>query len=216
MGEEKEKKKKKKKKEQAEESEPEPVKEESKEKKKSSKKKSSKKKSAQKAGSGVFAIFSEKVMKEFKEGFAFMDHDKDGIIGREDIRRAYDIIGKLVSDKEIEDLLNDAPVPISFTMFLTMFAERMSGEIDEDEAIISAFNAFDVGDGSRSIDPYIFKSALMGFGDKFSEKDCNEILSQLPQVEKGDNYDIGGILAMLISSNPDEEESGTASETGAE
>jgi len=210
MGEEKEKKKKKKKKEV--EPQPEPPKEEPKteskkdSKKSSSKKKSTKKKSTRKT-SGVFAVFSEKMMREFKEGFTFMDHDKDGILGREDIRRAYDIVGKLVSDRDIEDMMNDAPVPISFTMFLTMFADRMSGEADEDEVIVKAFKAFDIGDGS--IDPTNMRNALKGFGDRFSDKDCDEILSQMPQMEKSDNFDINAICEMLTSS-PVEEEGATS------
>jgi len=206
MGEEKEKKKKKKKKgdEEAPPTPEAPSKEPSKdESKKSSKKKSSKKKSTKK-GSGVFAVFPEKMLREFKEGFTFMDHDKDGILGREDIRRAFDIVGKLVTDKEIEDMINDAPVPISFTMFLTMFAERMSGEQDDDDMIIKAFRAFDVGDGS--IEPTSMRNALKGFGDRFSDKDCDEILSQLPQMEKSDNFDINGICEMLTSKPVDEEE----------
>jgi len=217
MGEEKEKKKKKKKKEEdAEAPKEEPKKEESKSSasssKKSSSKKKSKKKSTQKAGSGIFSVFSQKMMAEFKEGFTFMDHDKDGILGREDIRRAFDIIGKLVSDKEIEEMLNDAPVPITFTMFLTMFADRMSGEQDEDEVIIKAFKAFDNGDGG--IEPYAMRNALRGFGDRFSEKDCDEILSQLPQCEKNDNFDIAAICQLLTSSAGDEE--GETSASGGE
>jgi len=214
MGEEKEKKKKKKKKEEAPEPEPEPEPPKEEKKKKSTKKKSSKRKSAP-AGSGIFSVFSEKMMSEFKEGFNFIDFDKDGIIGKEDLRRAFDAIGKLVDDRELEGMIDEAPNPVSFTMLLTMFAERMGGggDVDEDDTIIAAFKAFDKGDGS--IDPIDMKNALQGFGDKFSDKDCNEILSQLPQCDDNDRFSVGGIIEMLCS-KPAEEEATTATETETE
>jgi len=209
MGEEKEKKKKKKKKEEAAEEAPEPPKEE---KKKSSKKKSSKRKSKQQ-GSGVFAVFTQKQLAEFKEGFNFIDHDKDGIIGLEDLRRGFDVIGKIVSEGELNEMLAEAQGPISFTMLLTMFAARMSGGVDEDDVIIAAFKAFDEGDGS--INPDTLKIALRTWGDKFTEKECNDILSQLPQCENNDRIDTLGVIEMLTASAQDEEE-GTGTESAAE
>merc|ERR1712183_1000989 len=57
----------------------------------------SKKKKAKKTpkggGSNVFDQFSQKQVAEFKEGFQFMDRDKDGIIGRGDIRATADDVG---------------------------------------------------------------------------------------------------------------------------
>jgi len=209
MGEEKEKKKKKKKKEEAAEEAPEPPKEE---KKKSSKKKSSKRKSKQQ-GSGVFAVFTQKQLAEFKEGFNFIDHDKDGIIGLEDLRRGFDVIGKIVSEGELNEMLAEAQGPISFTMLLTMFAARMSGGVDEDDVIIAAFKAFDEGDGT--INPDTLRIALKTWGDKFTEKECNDILSQLPQAENNDRIDTAGVIEMLTASAQDEEE-GTGTESAAE
>lgn len=56
-----------------------------------------------------------------------MDKDKDGILGKEDLRATWDMVGKLVSDKELDDMLAEAPGPINFTQLLTLFAQRMSG-----------------------------------------------------------------------------------------
>jgi len=211
MGEEKEKKKKKKKKEEAaaEEAPPEPPKEE---KKKSSKKKSSKRKSKQQ-GSGVFAVFTQKQLAEFKEGFNFIDHDKDGIIGLEDLRRGFDVIGKIASESDLNEMINEASGPISFTMLLTMFAARMSGGVDEDDVIINAFKAFDEGDGT--INPDTLRIALKTWGDKFTEKECNDILSQLPQCDNNDRIDTAGVIEMLTASAQDEEE-GTGTESAPE
>jgi len=212
MGEDSEKKKKKKKKKEEEVAEPEPAPEPVKEKKeKSSKKKSSKKKSSQRAGSGVFAIFSDKMMAEFKEGFSFMDADKDGQIGKDDLRRAFDIVGKLASDKELDDMLAEPPAALTFTMFLTMFAERMSGEADDDDVIIAAFKAFDNGEGG--IDPKMLEDYLSTWGEKFTEKEVKEIFPQLPRLEEQPHPDFISIneICHMLTSSPVEEEG----ETGA-
>jgi len=218
MGEDSEKKKKKKKKkeEEKEEPPPEPPKDESSKKKKSgSKKKSSKKKSTAMKGSGVFSMFSEKMIAEFKEGFVFIDYDKDGIIGKEDLRRAFDIVGKLVGDAELDELLNEPPNPLSFTQFISMFGERMSGEVDEDDVIIKAFQAFDSGNGG--IDNLMLEDYLATWGDKFTPAEVKEIFPQLPRLEeqpKPDYISIADICAMLTSKPAEEEETGT--ETGGE
>lgn len=56
-----------------------------------------------------------------------MDADKDGIIGKNDLRTAFDSVGRLASDKELDEMLNEAPAPINFTQLLNLFAVRMSG-----------------------------------------------------------------------------------------
>merc|ERR1712200_55388 len=82
---------------------------------------SKKKQEVQRSGSNVFSMFSQKQVAEFKEGFQLMDRDKDGILSKNDLRATLD------------EMINDAPGPINFTMLLTMFAERQSGGSDEDD-----------------------------------------------------------------------------------
>lgn len=61
------------------------------------------------------------------QAFQLMDQDKDGIIGKNDLRATFDNVGRLVTDKELDDMLNEAPAPINFTQLLNLFASRMSG-----------------------------------------------------------------------------------------
>lgn len=55
-----------------------------------------------------------------------MDWDKDGILGKEDLRATWDKVGKLVTDPELEAMLSEASGPVNFTQLLTLFAARMS------------------------------------------------------------------------------------------
>lgn len=61
-----------------------------------------------------------------KQGFSMMDWDKDGILGKEDLRATWDKVGKLVTDAELDAMLGEASGPVNFTQLLTLFAARMS------------------------------------------------------------------------------------------
>lgn len=82
---------------------------------------------AKRTGSSVFSMFTQKQVAEFKEAFGLMDHDKDGILGRADLAFIFDQVGRLVTDKELDDMLAEAPGPINFTQLLQLFAGRMQG-----------------------------------------------------------------------------------------
>lgn len=71
---------------------------------------STSKKRAQRSGSNVFAMFTQHQVAQFKEAFQFIDQDKDGIISKNDIRSTFDALGRLCTDKELEDMVSEAPV----------------------------------------------------------------------------------------------------------
>lgn len=85
-------------------------------------------------------------MQEFKEAFQFIDQDKDGFLSKNDIRATFDSLGRLSTDTELESMIKEAPGPINFTMFLTIFGDRTQGT-DEEEVILNAFAQFDDGNG---------------------------------------------------------------------
>lgn len=160
------------------------------------------KKQAARTGSNVFSMFSQKQVAEFKEGFQLMDADKDGVLGKADLRQTFDIIGRIANDKELDEMLNDAPGPISFTMLLNMFAERMSGGSDDDDVVIAALKAFDE---HGKIDTEGLRSLLMTFGDKFSGKECDDAFEQFP-VDANGKVDTAVVIATLTASAKEEEE----------
>jgi len=63
---------------------------------------------AKRTGSNVFSMFSQKQVQEFKEGFGLMDADKDGILSKSDLRSAFDQVGKIAQDKELDEMLKEA------------------------------------------------------------------------------------------------------------
>lgn len=101
-------------------------------------------------------MFSQNQVAEFKEAFQLMDHDKDGIISKSDLRATFDAVGKLSNEKELDEMINEAPGPINFTQLLGLFGTRMadSGGTDDDDVVVAAFKSFDENgtiDSERSV-----------------------------------------------------------------
>ncbi|XP_047350507.1 myosin regulatory light chain 2 [Vespa velutina] len=158
---------------------------------------------AKRSGSSVFSMFTQKQVAEFKEAFQLMDHDKDGIIGKNDLRMAFDSVGRLATDKEIDEMLNEAPAPINFTQLLNLFAVRMSGSgADDDDVVTNAFNTFDE---NGKIDGERLRHALMTFGDKFTAKEVDESYDHMYIDDKG-FIDTQSLIAMLTGTGEEEED----------
>ena len=59
--------------------------------------------------------------------------------------------GKNPSDEYLEGMMSEAPGPINFTMFLTMFGERLNGT-DPEDVIRNAFACFDEEGSGETIE----------------------------------------------------------------
>ena len=149
----------------------------------------------------MFDMFTQRQVAEFKEGFQLMDRDKDGVIGKNDLRGTFDEIGRICNDQELDEMLADAPGPINFTMLLNMFAERSTGEADDDDVVAKAFLAF--SDEEGNIDCDVFRHALMTWGDVFSAQEADDALDQMDVDEEG-KIDAHSIIQMLTAGASDD------------
>ncbi|XP_036100020.1 myosin regulatory light polypeptide 9 isoform X4 [Molossus molossus] len=100
------------------------------------------KKRPQRATSNVFAMFDQSQIQEFKEAFNMIDQNRDGFIDKEDLHDMLASLGKNPTDEYLDAMMNEAPGPINFTMFLTMFGEKLNGT-DPEDVIRNAFACFD-------------------------------------------------------------------------
>uniref|UniRef100_A0A8B9VPB7 EF-hand domain-containing protein n=1 Tax=Anas zonorhyncha TaxID=75864 RepID=A0A8B9VPB7_9AVES len=96
------------------------------------------KKRPQRATSNVFAMFDQSQIQEFKEAFNMIDQNRDGFIDKEDLHDMLASLGKNPTDEYLDAMMNEAPGPINFTMFLTMFGEKLNGT-DPEDVIRNAF-----------------------------------------------------------------------------
>lgn len=59
------------------------------------------------------------------------------------------ILGKNPTDHYLDEMMNCAPGPINFTMFLTMFGQKLQGT-DPEDVIKNAFACFDEGSSGNT------------------------------------------------------------------
>lgn len=136
------------------------------------------KKRAQRATSNVFAMFDQAQIQEFKEAFNMIDQNRDGFVDKEDLHDMLASLGKTPTEEYLEKMVGQAPGPINFTMFLTLFGERLQGT-DPEDVIKNAFGCFDE-DGAGRINEERLKDLLMTMGDRFSEEQVDEMFREAP------------------------------------
>merc|ERR1712233_221107 len=120
--------------------------------------------------------FSAEQIQMYKDCFKLMDINKDGTLDKNDLRGAFDNIGVLMSESELDDLMGEVGGPCNVMGMINMFQEKMAGgDNDSDDLILQAFMASDQG---GKIDVKMFQHALMTWGDKMNKAEIDDIFEQ--------------------------------------
>merc|ERR1712012_107737 len=120
--------------------------------------------------------FSAEQIEMYKECFKLMDVNKDGTIDKNDLRGAFDNVGVLMSEGELDGLLGEISGPCSFDNMVKMFHEKMAGDgNDSDDLILQAFKAYDQ---EGKIDVKMFQHALTTWGDKMNKTEIDDIFGE--------------------------------------
>ncbi len=72
-----------------------------------------------------------------------------------------------MNDQFLEEMVGEAPGPINFTMFLTLFGEKLTGT-DPEEVIRNAFQCFD-DSNHGSINEDRLRELLTTMGDRYTD-----------------------------------------------
>ncbi|EHH52058.1 hypothetical protein EGM_12426 [Macaca fascicularis] len=113
------------------------------------------------------------------QAFTIMDQNRDGFIDKEDLRDTFAALGRInVKNEELEAMVKEAPGPINFTVFLTMFGEKLKGT-DPEETILHAFKVFDT-EGKGFVKADVIKEKLMTQADRFSEEEVKQMFAAFP------------------------------------
>ncbi|XP_029494181.1 myosin regulatory light chain 2, atrial isoform-like isoform X1 [Oncorhynchus nerka] len=188
---------------------------------------------AQKSCSNVFSMFEQCQIQEFKEAFGCIDQDRDGVIKKQDLIETYGQLGILivslykmcvcacvcvcvyvdlcfsvpgklnVKDEELDEMLNEGKGPINFTVFLTLFGEKLNGT-DPEDTILAAFKLFDPN-GTGFVNKDEFKRLLMNQADKFTAEEVDQAFSVAP-IDVAGNIDYKS-LCYIITHGDEKEES---------
>jgi Ca2+-binding EF-hand superfamily protein len=115
-------------------------------------------------------MFDQTQIQEFKEAFNMIDQDKDGIITAQDLKLMFASLGetklffyfylfflyisfnnfvihnklkgKVETQATIDEMLKECTGPLNFTMFLSLFADKI-GSTDPESVILNAYSMFD-------------------------------------------------------------------------
>merc|ERR1712122_175794 len=69
--------------------------------------------------------FSEEQLQMYKDCFKLMDINKDGQLDKNDLRGAFDNVGVLMSESELDGLLGEISGPCTYDNMVKMFQEKM-------------------------------------------------------------------------------------------
>merc|ERR1711973_982100 len=160
--------------------------------------------------------FSEEQLQMYKDCFKLMDINKDGQLDKNDLRGAFDNVGVLMSESELDGLLGEISGPCSFDNMVKMFQEKMAGESnDPDDLIVRAFKAYEV---EGKIEAEMFRHALMNFGDKFNKAEVDDIFGEFEVDDDGfiASKDVIGLFVAGGGEEKKEEAPAPAEEAPAE
>lgn len=147
-------------------------------------------------------MFSEPQIQEFKvpkliiittsddwtlqEAFNMIDQNKDGFIDHDDLVEMLTSLGKDANESYIEEMLKQATGTINFTMFLTLFGEKMTGS-DPEETILNAFACFDPDDTGFVSEDHL-RDLMTSMGDRWTDEQVDELFYGAPRQNGQFNY----------------------------
>ena len=131
-------------------------------------------------------MLSQSQISEFKEAFSLIDRDEDGFIQKDDLKDILLSLGQQPTDDYLNEMLDESTGNINFTMFLTMFGERMNDGLTEDK-LAEAF---------RSVDPCStgkipvgeLKSLLTTIGDKVTFEEFEQFADSFTDCKGNFDY----------------------------
>merc|ERR1739836_232753 len=125
----------------------------------------------------------------YKDCFKLMDVNKDGTLDKNDLRGAFDNIGVLMSESELDDLMGEVGGPCTVQGMIKMFQDALTtwGDKMTKAEIDDIFNEFEVDED------YMCKTKeVMGLfvavkeEEKKVEEKKEEVAEEAPADDEGD------------------------------
>ncbi|XP_071098781.1 myosin regulatory light chain 12B-like [Haliotis cracherodii] len=136
--------------------------------------------------SNVMTMFDPTQIREFKEAFNMIDQNGDGFIDKDDLHGMLTSLGKTTTDADLDAMMKEAPGPINFTMFLSMFGQKLEGT-DPEDVIVNAFHCLD--DRRRGYLPEDeLRSDLTTMGERWTDEMVDDLFLDAPITDGKFNY----------------------------
>ncbi|KAL0619233.1 Myosin regulatory light polypeptide 9 [Plecturocebus cupreus] len=127
------------------------------------------KKCTQHTTSNVFAMFDQSQIQEFKEALNVIHQNRDGFINKEDLHYMLASLGKNPTHGYLDAMMNKPPAPVNFTIFLTMFGEKLNGT-DPEDVMRNVFTCFDEEATGTIQEDYLRELLTTQFMNKFTNE----------------------------------------------
>jgi len=144
--------------------------------------------------SNVFSMFEQSQIQEYKEAFTIIDQNRDGVISKDDLRDVMATMGVTVPNDELEAMVKEASGPINFTVFLTMFGEKLKGA-DPEDVIVSAFKVLDP-EATGFVKKEFIEELLTTQCDRFTADEMTNLWAAFPPDVAG-NVDYKNICYVI-------------------
>merc|ERR1712121_345562 len=145
-------------------------------------------------GKGQNDGFSEEQLQMYKDCFKLMDINKDGVLDKNDLRGAFDNVGVLMTESELDELLGEVSGPCTYDNMVKLFQDKMAGN-DSDDLIVQAFKAYDC-DGK--IDSKMFEHALKTWGDKMTKAEIDDIFGEF-EIDEDYMIKTKDVIGLFVS-----------------
>jgi Ca2+-binding EF-hand superfamily protein len=142
------------------------------------------KKAGKRRGSDAAATFDQKTINEFKEAFGIMDQNKDGVIDKNDLKDLYASMGQIADDKKLDEMIKEAGEKINFTVFLTLFGEKLTGT-DPEDVIVGAFKMFDPKDTGFVSEDELVRILQNKRGEPLTDGEIEAMYKGKPPIDGG-------------------------------
>nr|XP_027804981.1 myosin regulatory light chain 2, ventricular/cardiac muscle isoform isoform X1 [Marmota flaviventris] len=141
------------------------------------------------------ASWTDQPVPSLPQAFTIMDQNRDGFIDKNDLRDTFAALGRVnVKNEEIDEMIKEAPGPINFTVFLTMFGEKLKGA-DPEETILNAFKVFDP-EGKGVLKADYVREMLTTQAERFSKEEIDQMFSAFPPDVTG-NLDYKNLVHII-------------------
>merc|ERR1711962_854612 len=123
---------------------------------------------------------TEEQIAELKQAFNEFDVDRGGTISTKELGYAMRAMGMNPTEAELLDLINeydtDGSGQIEFPEFCNMMSAKI-GTVNDEDMIRMAFRVLDK-DGRGTIKSSAFKHLMTHIGDKLSEEEVDDLISE--------------------------------------
>merc|ERR1739845_165125 len=150
--------------------------------------------------------FSEEQVQMYKDCFKLMDINNDGTLDKNDLRGAFDNVGVLMSESELDSLLGEVSGPCTVDNMVQMFQDKMAGDgNDSDDLIVQAFKAYDL---EGKVDSKMFTHALMTWGDKMTKAEIDDIFGEF-EIDEDYMIKTKDIISLFVAVKEEEKKEPT-------